>query len=89
MRSRPLAALPGKAQVWAVGESRSCLLADAHPLHDGTFAVLNSAASTPLVGQIQRLKVKHTGPRVIMRVYVFHNRPQFGSLYEPVSQRCR
>jgi F-type H+-transporting ATPase subunit gamma len=83
-----LAALPGKAQVWAVGERVHARLADAGLPPIGLFAVPNSVqAITPLVGRIQiesethRVKVAHS------RVYVFHNQPHPGALYKPVSQR--
>ena len=48
-----LAALPGKAQVWAIGERVHGRLADAGLLLRGLFTVPNSVqAITPLVGQI-------------------------------------
>ena len=51
---KTLAALPGKAQVWAVGERVHARLADAGLPLVGLFAVPNSVqAITPLVGQIQ------------------------------------
>jgi F-type H+-transporting ATPase subunit gamma len=54
----------------------------------GLFAVPNSVnAITPLVGQIQIESEAHRAKGQYARVYVFHNRPQSGSLYEPVSQR--
>ena len=54
---KTLAALPGKAQVWAVGERVHARLADAGLLPAGLFAVPNSVqAITPLVGQIQDRK---------------------------------
>ena len=54
----------------------------------GLFAVPNSVkAITPLVGQIQIESESHRGRGEYARLYVFHNRPQSGSLYEPVSQR--
>ena len=51
---KTLAALPGKAQVWAVGERVHARLADAGLPLAGLFTVPNSVqAITPLVGQIQ------------------------------------
>ena len=83
-----LAALPGKPQVWAVGERVHARLADAGLPMKGLFAVPNSAkAITPLVGQIQIESEAHRAKGEYGRVYVFHNRPQSGALYEPVSQR--
>ena len=83
-----LAALPGKPQVWAVGERVYARLADAGLPRMGLFPVPNSVnAITPLVGQIQIESEAHRAKGDYARVYVFHNRPRSGALYEPVSQR--
>jgi F-type H+-transporting ATPase subunit gamma len=83
-----LAALPGKPEVWAVGERVHARLADAGLSPVGLFAVPNSVkAITPLVGQIQIESETRRAKGEYARVYVFHNRPQSGALYEPVSQR--
>ena len=51
---KTLAALPGKPEVWAIGERVHARLADAGLPLMGLFAVPNSVkAITPLVGQIQ------------------------------------
>ena len=85
---KTLAALPGKPQVWAVGERVHARLADAGMPLMGLFAVPNSVqAITPLVGQIQIESESHRAKGEYARVYVFHNRPRSGALYEPVSQR--
>ena len=85
---KTLAALPGKPEVWAVGERVHGRLKDAGLPMMGLFAVPNSVnAITPLVGQIQIESEAHRAKGEYARVYVFHNRPQSGSLYEPVSQR--
>ncbi len=85
---KTLAALPGKPQVWAVGERVHEHLADAGLPMMGLFTVPNSVkAITPLVGQIQIESEAHRSKDKYGRVYVFHNRPQSGALYEPVSQR--
>ena len=85
---KTLAALPGKPQVWAVGERVHARLADAGLPLVGLFTVPNSVqAITPLVGQIQIESEAHRAEGEYARVYVFHNRPQSGALYEPVSQR--
>jgi F-type H+-transporting ATPase subunit gamma len=44
-------------------------------------------AITPLVGQIQIESEAHRAKGEYVRLYVFHNRPQSGALYEPVGQR--
>jgi F-type H+-transporting ATPase subunit gamma len=85
---KTLAALPGKPQVWAVGERVHARLEDAGLPLMGVFTVPNSVrAITPLVGQIQIESEAHRAKGEYARVYVFHNRPQSGALYEPVTQR--
>ena len=54
----------------------------------GLLAVPNPVkAITPLVGQIQIESEAHRSKGGYTSIYVFHNRPQSGPLYEPVSQR--
>ena len=85
---KTLAALPGKPQVWAVGERVHARLADAGLPPVGLFAVPNSVqAITPLVGRIQIESEAQRAKGGYNEVYVFHNRKQAGALYEPVSQR--
>ena len=85
---KTLTALPGKPKVWAVGERVHARLADAGLSLMGLFTVPNSVqAITPLVGQIQIEGEAHRAKGEYARLYVFHNRPQSGALYEPVSQR--
>jgi F-type H+-transporting ATPase subunit gamma len=83
-----LAALPGKPKVWAVGERVHARLTDGGLPPIGLFSVPNSVkAVTPLVGQIQIESEEHREKGEYARLYIFHNRPQSGALYEPVSQR--
>ena len=85
---KTLTALPGKLQVWAVGERVQARLADAGLPVVGLFPVPNSVKTiTPLVGQIQIEMEAHRAKGEFARVYVFHNRPRTRALYEPVSQR--
>lgn len=85
---KTLAALPGKPQIWAVGERVHERLADAGLTLMGLFPVPNSIkAITPLVAQIQIESEAHRGKGDYARLYVFHNRPQAGALYEPSGQR--
>ena len=85
---KTLAGLPGKHQVWAVGERVHARLADAGLPMMGLFAVPNSVkAITPLVGQIQIESEARRAQGDYACLYVFHNRPQVGALYEPVAQR--
>jgi F-type H+-transporting ATPase subunit gamma len=85
---KTLASLPGRAQVWAVGERVHARLADSGlPLIE-LFTVPNSVqAITPLVGQIQIQSEAHRAKGDNTSLWVFHNRPLSGALYEPVSQR--
>ena len=83
-----LRALPGKPQVWAVGERVHARLADGGLPPVGLFDVPNSVqAITPLVGQIQIESETRRAEGEYTHVYVFHNRPHSGALYQPVSQR--
>jgi F-type H+-transporting ATPase subunit gamma len=85
---KTLTALPEKAQVWAVGERVHARLADAGLPLVGLFTVPNSVqAITPLVGQIQIENEVHRAKGENTSLWVFHNRPLSGALYEPVSQR--
>ncbi len=85
---KTLAALPGKPEVWAVGERVQARLTDAGLKPIGIFAVPNSVQSiTPLVGQIQIESEARRAKGEYSRLYIFHNRPKSGALYEPISQR--
>ena len=83
-----LTALPGKAQILAVGERVHARLADAGLPLAGLFTVPNSVqAITPLVGQIQIASEALRTKGGNASVWVFHNRPLSGSLYEPVGRQ--
>ena len=85
---KTLAALPGKCHIWAVGERVRARLADAGLPLVGLFTVPNSVeAITPLVGQIQIESEAHRDAGENAPLWVFHNRPLSGALYEPVSKR--
>jgi F-type H+-transporting ATPase subunit gamma len=85
---KALAALPGKCHVWAVGERVHARLADAGLPPVGLFTVPNSVqAITPLVGQIQIEGEAHRDTGENAPLWVFHNQPLAGALYEPVGQR--
>lgn len=85
---KTLAALPGIPHVWAVGERVHARLTDAGLPPIGLFTVPNSVqAITPLVGEIQIESEAHRAEGEYAQLYIFHNRPQSGALYEPVSQR--
>jgi len=83
-----LTSLPGKKTVWAVGERLQSRLADTDLAMGQRFILPNSiSAITPLVGQIlTEMEVqRETGE--VAQVYLFHNCPQSGAIYTPVSQR--
>src|SRR5580704_14012091 len=83
-----LAALPGKQEVWAVGERVRGRLADAGLPLRGLSPVPNSVkAITPLVGQILLESEARQQRGQIAELHLFHNRPKSGSIYEPVNQR--
>lgn len=88
-----LAALPGKVQVWAVGERAHARLAEAGLDLKGLFALPGSvAAIAPLVGQVllqtEELRTRHAFGEAHGRcLFLFYNRPTTGALYTPVSQR--
>jgi F-type H+-transporting ATPase subunit gamma len=83
-----LAAMPGKPEVWAVGERVRERLADAGVPLMGVFTVPNSVrAITPLVGRILLENEARQGRGELAELHLFHNRPLSGPVYEPVSQR--
>jgi F-type H+-transporting ATPase subunit gamma len=80
--------LPGEKKVWAVGERVQSRLEDCGLPTVGLFAVPTSVGGiTPLVGQILVESEAHHGQGEFVQLYLFHNRPQSGATYEPVSQR--
>jgi F-type H+-transporting ATPase subunit gamma len=85
---KKLAALPGKPEVWAVGERVRERLADAGLPLSGGFPVPNSVqAITPLVGQILLKSEARQQHGEEAELHLFHNRPKAGGVYEPVDQR--
>ncbi|MFY9329331.1 MAG: F0F1 ATP synthase subunit gamma [Georgfuchsia sp.] len=85
---KTLAALPGKPQVWAVGERVHARLSDAGLPLVGIFVVPNSVeAITPLVGQILVESETSHSQGAVTELHLFYNRPTAGAGYEPVTQR--
>lgn len=85
---KELAALPGKARVWAVGERVYSSLEDAGLQLIGLFTVPNSVkAITPLIGQILLESEKFRSKDEDAELYLFYNRHKTRASYEPVSQR--
>ena len=83
-----LAALPGKPQVWAVGERVHGRLSDTGLPLVGLFTVPNSVkAISPLVGQILvEIETRHSEGKVT-ELHLFYNRSTSGGVYASVSQR--
>ena len=82
------ASLPGRAQVWAIGERVEARLKDSGLEVLGVYALPGSVgAIAPLVARIQIDSEERRAKSGMTQVYVFHNRPLAGSLYQPVSQR--
>jgi len=76
-----------EVQVWAVGERVYGRLADSSLPLKGLFEVPNSVnAIAPLVGRIQMQSITQRLENDSAKVYVFHNRPKPGSLYEPAAK---
>ena len=83
-----LAALPGKKQVWAVGERVHARLTDAGITLMGLFTVPNSIkAVTPLVGQILVESETGRSQGEVNELHLFYNHTKSGAIYAPVSQR--
>ena len=85
---KALGGLPGKPEVWAVGERVHARLADAGLPPVGLFAVPNSVqAITPLAGQILVESETRHREGEITELHLFYNRPTSGAIYAPVRQR--
>jgi len=83
-----LSTLQGTHEVWAVGERVHARLQDAGLAPAGLFAVPNSVnAISPLVGQVLLESEAWRSRGEVRELYLFHNRPQSGAVYEPVAQR--
>ncbi len=83
-----LAALSGKPAIWAVGERVHARLSESGLEVVGGFSLPSAVnAIAPLVGQIQLESEAHRTKGKYSQMYVFHNRPRPGSLYEPVYRR--
>lgn len=80
--------MPGSKYVWGVGERVQGHLADAALPVTGNFSVPNSiAAITSLVARILIEVETQREQGKVAQVYLFHNRPKSGAVYESVIQR--
>jgi F-type H+-transporting ATPase subunit gamma len=84
-----LAPMPGTLKrLWPVGDRARALLTDTGLTSDDLFAVPSSIDGiTSLVGQLLIDIEKASNAGEVVEVYVFHNHPKSGSLYEPVCKR--
>ncbi len=85
---RTLNDLHGTPMVWAVGARVHARLTDVGVPVIGVLGVPNSVkAITSLVARIQMDTEAHRPQSNRTSLYVFHNRPTSGTLYEPIGQR--
>ena len=83
-----LAKLPGNKTLWVVGERIQSRLAETSFSPEQGFILPTSInAITPLVGRILIELETQREQGGIDQVYLFHNQPQTGALYSPVSQQ--
>lgn len=83
-----LEAMPGKKTVWTVGERIQSRLADTLFPSEKRFVLPNSiGAVTPLVGQVLTEIEASRENRENAQIYLFHNRPQSGTIFTPICQR--
>ena len=83
-----LAEMSGNKTVWAVGERIQSRLAETELVPMEGFVLPNSINGiTSLVGQILIEMEVQLDQGAIDQVYLFHNRPQSGAIYTPVSQQ--
>jgi len=79
---------PGNKWVWAIGERMQARLEDAGLPVAGLFPVPNSVNTiTPLIGQILLESEAHREKGEISQLYIFHNKPKPGAIYESSVQR--
>jgi F-type H+-transporting ATPase subunit gamma len=77
-----------KKKIWAVGDRAFDLLVDSGLPQPTLLKVPSSVGGiTPLVGEILVEVEKAREQHEVVEVYLFHNRPTSGSLYQPVSRR--
>ena len=85
---KTLAELPGKSQIWSVGERVHARLSDTGLPLVGLFTVPNSVKTiTPLVGQILVEHETHQERSEVTELHLFYNRPSSGAVYTTIHQR--
>jgi F-type H+-transporting ATPase subunit gamma len=85
--SQSLKDIPGKKEIWSVGERVQLLLADMGFITSKSFSVPNSAnAITSLVGQILIQSEENFENETIKEFHIFHNKQKQGNGYSPIIQ---
>jgi F-type H+-transporting ATPase subunit gamma len=86
--SKSLNAIPGKKEIWSVGERIQLLLNDAGLNTTKLFVVPNAVnAITLLVGEVLVKAQESMEKEGITTLYIFHNQPKDGAGYAPVMQQ--
>ena len=86
--STSLKALPGKKEIWAVGERVQLLLSDEGFNTSKLYPVPNDInAVTPLVTELLNKSEESQQKEAVTSFYIFHNQPKPGSGYRPIMQR--
>ena len=86
--STSLKALPGKKEIWSVGERVQLLLSDEGFTISKTYPVPNDInAVTPLITEILNKSQEGQEKEEVTAFYIFHNKPKPASGYTPVMQR--
>jgi F-type H+-transporting ATPase subunit gamma len=86
--STSLKALPGKKEIWAVGERVQLLLSDEGFNTSKLYPVPNDInAVTPLVTELLGKSQERQQKEAVTSFYIFHNQPKPGSGYTPIMQR--
>ena len=86
--SKSLQAIPGKKEIWSVGERIQLLLSDVGLPTTKLFTVPNSVnAITSLVGEILVKAQESMEKEGIRTLYIYHNQPKDGAGYVPVMQQ--
>ncbi|MEQ8515520.1 MAG: F0F1 ATP synthase subunit gamma [Chromatocurvus sp.] len=86
--AKRLGTFTGQLQIWAVGERVHENLSENDLQVTGLFSIPTSVqAIVPLVGQLQIRTGLQQADHEGTSLFIFHNRPQAGGGYEPVSRR--
>ena len=83
-----LKALPGKKEIWCIGERVQLLLSDSGLTIAKLYPVPNDvSAITPLITEILKRSQEHQNKKDIQEFYIFHNQPKPDGGYTQVKQR--